>query len=287
MKIKFVTDSVADIPPTLVEKHGIGVVPCFINYGGQSYADDGVALVRHDYYESLDSLPDHPQTAAMPPELARQAIDRAMAEADHVVMVTTPARLSGIYHSFKSGASHLDPERYTLIDSGQLSIGIGWQVLAGVEVAAATGDLAQTLAAIEAMRSGMKIYATVGALEYLRRSGRIGWARASIGTMLNVKPVVELRSGDAVAIARTRTFNRALDKLADLARAQAPFDRLAILHINNPQGAAALRGRLADVLPPEDAIITGLIGPTLGTHIGPGSVGIGTVRKGWNDAIGT
>ncbi len=285
MKIKFVTDSVADIPPDLAQQHDIGIVPCYVNYGNESYKDDGIELVREDYYNQLEHMSDHPTTSAMSPELAREAIDRAYADADHVIMITTPARLSGIHNAFKAGAAHLPAENVTLIDSGQLSVGMGWQVLAGVETATATGDLQKTLAAIDAMRKSQRIFATIGELEFLRRSGRIGWATASIGTLLSIKPVVELREGDAKPITRVRTFNRALDKLAEIAGQNAPFDRVAILHINNPDGAQAVRTRLADILP--DNVITGLINPALGTHIGPGSVGVGIVSKGWNNAIST
>ncbi|MFW5691206.1 MAG: DegV family protein [Chloroflexota bacterium] len=285
MKIKFVTDSVADIPPDLAAKWDIRVVPCFVNYGGRSYADDGVELVREDYYNELSSMRDHPTTSAMPPEMAREQIDAAIAEADHVILITTPAKLSGIHNAFRLGAEHLPPENYTLIDSGQISVGMGWQVLAGVEEAARSGDLARTLATVHAMRKAQRIYAIVGSLESLRRSGRVGWAQASIGTLLNIKPVVEMRDGEANPVTRVRTFNRALEKLAELARTQAPFDQLGIVHINNPEGAEAVRAMLADILP--DTIITGLINPAVGTHIGPGSVGVGTVSKGWNDAIST
>lgn len=287
MKIKFVTDSVADLPQDWVDQWDVGVVPCYINYGGKSYADDGVELVREDYYTMLAQgvESDYPSTAAMSPEVAREAIDRAAADADHVIMITTPAKLSAIYNNFKVASAHLPMEKMTLIDSGQLSLGMGWQVMAGVETAAETGDLDKTLAAIHTMREAQRIYATIGSLEFLRRSGRLSWARASIGTLLNIKPVVELRDGEAPVMARTRTFTRGLDKLAEIVRERAPFDRVAILHINNPEGADSLQAMIADVLP--DNVITGLIGPTVGTHIGPGTVGVGMVKKGWNDAIST
>ncbi len=284
MKIKFVTDSVADIPPQVAAQLDIGIVPCYVNYGGESYKDDGIELVREDYYNQLENLPDHPSTSAMSPDLARQAIDKAFADADHLILITTPAKLSGIYNAFKQGSAHLPQERVTLIDSGQLSIGMGWQVIGGAEVAQITGDLTKTLAAIKTMRAAQKIHATIGSLEFLRRSGRISWARANIGTLLNIKPVIELRDGEVSPIARVRTFKRSLDKLAEIAQANAPYERMAILHINNPEGAQTLREMITGILP-ED-VMTGLLGPALGTHIGPGSVGLATVSKGWKeDAI--
>jgi DegV family protein with EDD domain len=281
MKIKFVTDSVADIPPTIAKQWDIGIVPCYVNYSGKSYKDDGIDLIREDYYNQLENLPDHPTTSAMSPELARESIDKAFAEADHLILITTPAKLSGIYNAFRQGSAHLPQDRVTLIDSGQLSIGMGWQVIGGAEVADATGDLQKTLSAIEKMRNAQQIHATIGSLEFLRRSGRIGWATANIGTLLNIKPVIELKDGEVSPIARVRTFKRSLDKLAEIAQANAPYERVAIVHINNPEGAEMLRTMITDILP--DEIMTGLIGPALGTHIGPGSVGLATVSKGWKE----
>jgi DegV family protein with EDD domain len=281
--IKFVTDSVADLPPELIKKWGITVVPCFVNYGGASYADDGVELVREEYYGKLATMTEVPTTAAMPPDLAREHIEKAFEGADHLIIITTPAKLSAVHNSMRLGAQELPEDQYTLIDSGQVSIGMGWQVLIGAEVAAETGSVEQTLAAIQYVRRHQRVNAAIATMEFLRRSGRVGWAAANIGSLLQIKPLVEVRDGEVVPVARIRTFSRAIDKLAELAREQAPLDRLALLHINNPEGVEELRTRLADIVPPDTII--GNIGPTVGTHIGPGAVGIATVSKGWKDAF--
>jgi DegV family protein with EDD domain len=283
-KIKFVTDSVCDIPTELAHKWDITVIPCFINYGGNSYADDGIELVREDYYEQLGDMREVPTTAAMSPDIAREGIDRAFEGADHLIMITTPAKLSGIYNAMRLGANHLPQDRVTLIDSGQVSIALGWQVLLSAETAAETGSLEQTLAAIDAVRRSEKLYASIATMEFLRRSGRVGWAAASIGSLLQIKPIIEVQDGEVTSVARVRTFARALDKLAEIARAQAPLDKLAILHINNLDGTNELKERLGDIMPPETII--GTINPTLGTHVGPGTVGCVTVSKGWKNAIG-
>lgn len=283
--IKLVTDSVADVPDELVEKLGITVVPCYVNYDGQSFADDGVELIREAYYNALPDIKETPTTAAMSPDFAREMIEPAFAGADHLIVITTPSRLSGIHNAMRQATSNLPPEQVTVIDSGQLSIGIGWQVILAAEVAAETGDVERTLAAIRGVQQLQSVYATLGSLEFLRRSGRVGWATAGIGNLLHIKPTVKVLDGEVSAIARTRTFSRALDYLADVIRKSGPLDRAAILHINNTDGMDELRSRLADILP--DNTLTGLIGPALGTHIGPGSVGIATVNKGWKDAIST
>jgi DegV family protein with EDD domain len=282
-KIKFVTDSVADIPVDLVTKWDIAVVPAFVNFGGKSYADDGVELKREDYYNQLVEMSEAPTTSAMSPEVARKIIESAFEGADHLIIITTPARLSGIHNAMRLGAADLPPDKVSLVDSGTLSMGIAWQVLIGAEIAHKTGDVQKTLSAIKGVQSHTRVHAALATIEYLRRSGRVGWAAASIGSLLNIKPVVEVINGEAKAIARVRTFGRALDKLAELAKNYTPIDKLAIMHVNNPQAAEELKNLLGEIVPPD--VFTGIIGPTLGTHIGPGTVGFASVSKGWNNAI--
>ncbi len=283
--IKLITDSVADIPPELVEKWGITVVPCFVNFGGESYADDGVALVREDFYNKIGQMSEVPTTAAMPPDFAREFIEAAYTGADHVIIITTPAQLSGIHNAMRLGASGLPPAQMTLIDSGQVSLGMAWQVLIAAEVAAETGDVDTTLRAIAAVRQNQELYAMIDTLEFLRRSGRVSWAAANVGAFLKIKPIIRVVEGEVTPFTRVRTLSRAMDKLVELAYQQAPLDKLAIAHINNPEGCAILQERLAEIAP-EDTIIS-TIAPAIGVHTGPGTVGFATVSRGWKDALTT
>jgi len=277
--IRFVADSTCDIPPDLVEKWKIGIVPAFVNYGGKSYADDGVELDRVVYYNQMPSMTTQPTTAAPPPALAEKIIHEAFKEADHLVMLTAPANLSGIYNAFRLGMSQLPQDRVTLIDCGTLTMGMGFQVLIGAEVAAETGDVDAVLSAIQRARPNQQVYAAPETMEYLRRSGRVGWATASVGALLQIKPIVNVTEGEVKSIARVRTFSKAIDKLIELAQSQAPLDRLALLHANNLEGAQEIKNRLGDITPAETLIIN--VTPVIGTHIGPGALGVTTVSKAW------
>jgi DegV family protein with EDD domain len=278
-KIKIVTDSVCDIPADLVAKWDIGVVPCFVNYDGKSFADDGVELVREQFYNNLPTMKSTPTTAAPPPALAEDVLNRSFEGADHLIVVTTPAKLSGINNSMHIGARDLPQDRVTIIDSGQLSMALGWQVLIAAEVAAKTGSVEQTIAAVTRVRAHQALYAGLATMEFLRRSGRVGWAAAGIGALLQIKPVVNVSDGVVSPTARVRTFNRVIDKLVELGRTHAPFDKLALLHVNNRDGALELKEQLKDLLP-QDTIIAD-VGPTLGTHIGPGALGVAPVSQSW------
>lgn len=278
-KIRFVADSIGDIPAELVKKWDIGIVPCYVNYDGKSFADDGTELNREEYFKNLHTFSTPPTTAAPPPAVAEKVLTEWFEGADHLIALTVPAHLSAIHNSMKLGAAKLPQDRVTIIDSGQLSMAMGWQVLVAAEVAARTGDVAETLQAIEAVRRHQVLYAGLATMEFLRRSGRVSWAQASIGALLQIKPVIQVYEGEVKSAARVRTFSRAIDMLVELAHKHAPFDKLAILHINNLEGAAELGARLKDIMP-EDTITAG-VGPTLGTHIGPGALGIAPVSLAW------
>ena len=278
-KIRFVTDSTCDIPTDLVQMHKIGVVPCFVNYGGSSYADDGVHLIRDEYYKQLPTIRPVPKTSAFPPGMVEPVLEEALRESEHVVILCVPSKLSGVYNAFRLGASNFPQDKITLIDSGQVAMGLGWQVLLGVETAEATGDLDKVIDAIQRVRAHQRVYAALDTLEYLKHSGRVGWASASIGALLQIKPILDVREGEVKSHARVRTFKRAFDELISLAHEQAPLDRLAVMHADNEKGALELKQALSDIAPENTLIVN--ITPTIGTHIGPGGLGIATVSQAW------
>ena len=158
-------------------------------------------------------------------------------------------------------------------------MGQGLQVLVGAEVAEKTGDVQQVLDAIRRVRENQRIYVAVATMEFLRRSGRVNALIASLGTIFQVKPVIQVRDSQVLPVSRIRTFSSALDRLVALVRAEAPLDRMVVLHINNEAGAEEVKHRLEDIAPP--GVTIGNIGPTIGAHLGPGSVGVGTIRKSW------
>jgi DegV family protein with EDD domain len=278
-RIRIVTDSVCDLPPELIQKWDIGVVPCYVNYDGKSFADDGTELNREEYFRNLHTFTTPPTTAAPPPAVAEKILHEWFEGADHLLVITTPAKLSAINNSMHLGAAKLPQDRVTIVDSGQVSMALGWQVLIAAEVASKTGDLSETLHALECVRRNQILYAGLATMEFLRRSGRVSWAQASIGALLQIKPVLQVYQSEVTSTARVRTFSRAIDMLVELAHKHTPLDKLAILHINNLEGAAELGARLKDIMP-EDTITTG-VGPTLGTHIGPGAIGIAPVSLAW------
>ncbi|MFN8449248.1 MAG: DegV family protein [Anaerolineae bacterium] len=274
-KIHFVTDSTCDLPADIVQKHQIGVIPTFINQGDRSLADNGKDFTRDEFYRQLPQFNPLPTTSAMPPAPAEEVIMRSFEGADHLFLISVASKLSGVYNIMRLCATKLPPNSFTLIDSRSVTLGLGFQVMAGAEAAAATGDIEQVKAAIERVRDRAHVYAALETMEFLRRSGRVGWAAAGIGALLQIKPLIEVYDGDVKSVSRVRTFGRAVEELIRIAHDHAPLERLAILYISDQGDAERLRDRLADIAPPDTLIYS--VTPTIGVHVGTGGLGVVTV----------
>ncbi len=280
-KIKFLTDSTCDIPADLLHKHDIAVSPAFVNYGGESYADNGKELIREDFYKILPTLRPYPTSAAMSPTIAEEAIESQLAKGDHLVIVTVGKNLSGINNVMRLASQKFPADRITLIDSMTTTMGLGWQVLIGAEVAEANGNPEEVADVIERVRRNSMVYAALDTLEFVHRSGRVSWTAASIGALLQIKPILEIRDGKVESAARIRTFARAFDECVKLAKNWTPIDRIAILHVNNVDRANTMKERLeSNGLLPDNVIINS-IAPAIGTNIGPDGISIVPVRAHW------
>jgi DegV family protein with EDD domain len=278
-KIRIVVDSCGDVPADLVQKHQLSVVPLYVNYDGKSFADDGIELDRTKYYNSMPTMTSHPTTAAPPAAVVEEVVKQLLTECDHVVMLTIPAKLSAVYNAFRLGTESLPQDRLSLVDSTMLTMGLGYQAIIAAEVAEQTGDVNAVLNVIERVRKNAAVYAAPETMEYLRKGGRVSWAVAGAASLLQIKPVVQVKDSEITSIARVRTTSKVVEKVIELGQSHAPLDRICILHANNLAGADAVQKGLASVLPSDVRVIN--ISPVLGTHIGPGSVGVATLSKAW------
>src|SRR5450432_1110697 len=275
-RVKLIVDSTCDLPPEWVTRWDIVVLPCFVNFGEESFLDDGIALRRAEFYRRLIAGKGLPTTAAFSPGLAHEAMARQLANAEHVVAFALASHLSSIYNTLRLAAEDFGPEKVTVVDSGQVSMGLGWMLVAAAEAADRGAGPQDVIAAALSARDRVKLYAAIDTLEYLRRGGRVSSLVAGIGTLLQIKPLIEVKHGEVVTAQRVRTMSKAAQAIIDLAHSQAPLERLAVLHTNFPQGAADLRERLIDIAPENTIIVD--VTTALGTHAGPGALGISTVK---------
>ena len=279
-RIRIAADSVCDLPADIASAYGIRIIPTYVNFAGRSVPDDGSSLDRAQFYRDLPLMQTQPTTAAPSPGDAAAFYRAIFAEgAEHIISIHVPANLSGVLNAMRLGAEAVDRERITLVDSGQLTFGIGSQVQAAAEQAAGGADLSSILEAIERVRRHSQVYALVDTMEYLRRSGRVNTLVASLGGLLKIKPIISVQDGEVISIGRLRTRSRAEERLGELTRRQAPLERLAILHVANQVGAQRFLESIQDIAPSDTLVIETT--PTIGTHIGPGSIGAATLSSDW------
>ena len=274
-RIAIVTDSTCDIPRELVEEYNIHVVPQILIMGDKTWLD-GVDIDSPTFYELLRTSPDFPASSQPHVTSFQDLFVELDKEADGIAAILVSDELSGTINSAQVAAANLPEIAIEIIDSRAVSLQLGFIVLAAAQAAAAGADLPAVVAAAREMMAKVHIFFLVDTLEYLHRGGRIGAAARIFGTALNLKPVLEIRDGIVQPVTRVRTRRKALDKVLDLVEEQlagAQGAHMAVLHIAAPEEAARFAEKLQERFHPVE-IIHGECGPVIGTHAGPGTVGV-------------
>jgi DegV family protein with EDD domain len=218
-----------------------------------------------------------PTTAAPSTGTIRAAYTARLAEkAGHIVSVHMAASLSGIYNAARIAAEPFG-NLVTVIDSGQLSLGLGFQVIAAAEAAAAGGGLEEVVAAIEGTRRRIQVVAMLDTLEYLKRGGRVSMLKAGLGAVLRMRPFVELHEGKVRLVEQVRTRTKALVRLWELVVSLGQVERFAVLHANAEDDARRLLQRLMPDLPIGALVVN--VNTVIGTHVGPGALGFAAVLR--------
>jgi DegV family protein with EDD domain len=274
-RVKVVTDSTADIPDDLADELEIGVVHDYINFGTQSLRDK-LDISRTEFYNRLVSASEMPTTASPSVGEFEVAFRNAGAPEVSLVSLHPSAHFSALYNTACLAAQSFPEGRITVVDTGQVTMGMGWQVIAAARAAQAGATLPEIVELVTAMRPRAHVVAALDTFEFLRRSGRVGWAKSIVGTLLHIKPMIEVQDGQIYPLDRVRTTRRAMARLVELTAARGPLESLAVLHTNWPDGAAELRRRVAR-LHPGDQVLTMDVTPVIGVHVGPKGLGIATI----------
>jgi DegV family protein with EDD domain len=275
MSIKIVTDSTCDLPESVIAEYGITVIPLYINVGGQGYLD-GVELSREEFYERLPDYDPPPTTASPAPEGFRQIYEGLAVEgATEILSIHISISLSGTVNTAQLGARETKAVPVTVFDSRQLSLGTGFLVVTAAKAAAEGRSMDEIIALLEEQISRTHVFAALDTLKFLRRSGRMSWAMAGLGSMLQIKPLLRMYEGKPTS-ERIRTRKRATERLISLLSDLAPLEQVALVHTHAPDRAEDLRQRVQHLLP-EGEIPSVDITPVIGAHIGPDSVGFACV----------
>lgn len=275
--IRIVADSTCDLPKDLVEKHQITIIPMYIITPAGEFKD-GIDISRKEFYERLPEFDPAPTTAAPGPDVFRQVYEQLAAEgAREILSIHIAHKLSATVNIAHQAASETTVVPVTVLDSRQLSLGTGFQVLTAAQAAAEGRSMSEILSILEDQIKRTHVFAVLDTLEFLKRSGRMSHAVSFIGTLLKIKPFLKMYDGNPVA-ERVRTTERAMKRLVELLRESAPLEKVALLHSRALERAQELLQVVKDILP-EGRILIEEINPALGAHIGPGVVGFACIAK--------
>ena len=275
MSVRVVCDSTADLDDEFREAHGIQVVPLQVIIGDESYRD-GVDITPADLYARMRRDGVSARTS-QPTPAEFESVFRAITDAGDAVLCTTiSSGLSGTYGSATQAAEALAGRPIRVIDTHSVSVGHYAAVSEAVRAAETGADLEAVAAAVDQLLPQIRLLFTVETLEYLRRGGRIGGARALLGSMLDVKPILAMEDGSIEPVGRVRTYRRAVDSCAEaVERAAKDWGgaRVFIAQGDAAEAAAQMRTRLEASLPGTETTLL-VVGPVIGAHAGPGAVGV-------------
>jgi len=271
--VRVVTDSSCDLPADVAAEHGIEVVPLTIRFGAEEFVDR-VDLTPDQFWARCASLSALPETAAPAPGAFEQAFRRAAAAgADGVVCINLSSKLSATGQAAQTAAQAVaDDIPVKVVDSRSVTLGLGMIAAEAARQAARGATLDEVAKAAEDLAGRTRVHGALDTLEYLKRGGRIGAAQALLGSILSVKPIIEVRDGAVEPGPKQRTRSKALAYLASRVASEPAVENLAVLHGAAPD-VDTLVGLVAPHFPSE-RIVIGDLGAVVGTHTGPRTIGV-------------
>lgn len=279
MKVRVVTDSTADLPPGLAQELGITVVPLYVHFGTEVFRD-GIDLGADEFYRRLASSPTLPTTSAPSPGDFAQTYDRLAREADAIVSIHISSKLSATHGSALLGEEQHQSQacRIEVIDSLQVSMALGLLAIEAARMAQKGTAIDEILSWLRRALPHTHLFGLLDTLEYLHKGGRIGRAQAFLGSLLHVKPIIEVREGQVFPLERARSRSKGIERLIEQAASFKGIEALSVIHSTGAGEAEALRQRLGHLFPPEKAHLA-RFGPVLGTYVGPGTLAIALIAR--------
>ncbi|HHU49349.1 MAG: DegV family protein [Caldicoprobacterales bacterium] len=269
-KVQIVTDSTAYFSKEYAEQNNIRIVPLSVTFSGET-VNEGFPGEFEAFYRKLQTSKDFPTTSQPSIEAFVSVYEEILAQGRDIVTIVISEKLSGTYNSASAAANMTAPDRISVIDSETTVSNLKLLVKIANDMAEQGSSREEIVTAIEQEKKRMQVILAAGTLEYLKRGGRLSAAQAAIGTLLNVKPIIGLVDGKLEAVAKVRGNNKALDYLVE----NVPDNAVAItvLHILSTEGAEIVHQKLQERFP-DIQIGIDEIGPVIGSHLGPGGVGV-------------
>ena len=274
-QVAIVTDSTAYLPPEIIEKYQIQVIPLSVIWDGESY-QDGLDITTPQFYTRLENSPSLPSTSQPPAGEFKDCFSALLENGNDVVAILISAGISGTVNSALQAQAELDPSRIEIVDSLTAAMATGLHVIAAARKAAQGGTLQEVVQTARQAQQQTAVVFVVDTLEFLHRGGRIGGAKRLLGSMLKIKPILEMRAGKIAAVDQERTQKRALERMLELIKEKACDEkpvRMAVIHSNAPELAHKLKAEVLESFSPEELYVAEL-SPVIGTHVGPGTLAI-------------
>ncbi len=272
-RVRLVTDSTADLPQEWADRLGVLVVPLRVHFGEESYRD-GLDLPDEEFYRRLEAG-DLPSTSQPPVGEFRRTYERAAGGGGEVVSVHLASGLSGTCQAALLAAEQVDAQ-VQVVDSGLLSMALGWVVVAAAEAARERRSLGEVAQVAQEVAWRTRILAYLEDLEHLRRGGRIGRAQDFLRALLDIRALVTLQEGETAPLERVRTRRAGLERLVERVADLGPLERVAVVHANAPEAARRVADGLAPIFDREQIVVLPA-GQVVATHVGPGAVGVACV----------
>ncbi len=279
MATKIVTDSSADLPEEVIKELGITVVPLYVRFSNDVY-HDGIDISGDEFYRRLQHDPIHPSTIQPSPQDFFDGYQKLGPEADGIVSIHISSKLSGTCNSALQGKKMIEEGHpIEVIDSQTLTMGLGLIVMAAARAAKAGGSMSEVVDEVKQMIPRIHLLFILDTLKYLALGGRIGKAKALLGSVLNVKPILAIKEGEVVPAGKVRSRSKGIDRLFDFVQSASSIQDLAIIYNTTLDEAQTLAEHIAPLFAKEQ-IMTARLGPVLGVHAGPGALAIAFREKG-------
>jgi DegV family protein with EDD domain len=271
MAVKIVTDSSADIPPQLLKELDITVVPLYVRFGNEVFRDK-VDISNKEFYKKLVSGEIFPATSQPTPLDFKQVYEKLAKDADGIVSIHLSAKLSGTIPSALQARESMQSSCHIeIIDSLAITGGLAMICLAAARAAKAGASMEEVVKIANEAVPEIHFMVLFDTLKYLAKGGRIGKAKGLMGAMLNIKPLIGLKDGEVVPLGKARSYSKGMEQqyeFIEKAVREGEIKELTVMHNTSKDEANALIERIAPMYPREK-ILTGEIGPILGTHGGP------------------
>ncbi|MEX2372237.1 MAG: DegV family protein, partial [Dehalococcoidia bacterium] len=275
MTVRIVTDSTADIPAQAVADLGITVVPQGLMFGDEELRD-GVDITSEEFFRRLQREDVMPTTTQAAPGAFRAAYESLIAEgATAIVSCHVSRPLSGTLESARQGADGLGVP-ILIVDSRQVSLGLGVGVIEAAKAARDGATAEQVQAVAEDVFRRTHFFFTLETLEYLRRGGRMSRGQELFGSLLKVKPILEIKDGEVAGVGRIRTKQKAIEDILGRVAALRPWQYAIATYATTPEEADYVSDRFRG-FSEDTPVLLNRLTPTVGVHTGPGGLGIGCV----------